>query len=172
VVVHAPGGNRELSREIGMRRLKKHAEDSGRTVAIATPSINLASRARQVRIPCARKPEHVRWDSAGRVVVRLGRSSVLIPPLGRYLQVLLIAAVALAVVGVVIGQCRRFPGARGRGHEQPDGNAGHPNDGIAAAGRRIRSRDGHNPEWQRRRYRPGFGDRVSDRRGNAELRIA
>jgi hypothetical protein len=97
VVVHAPGGNRDMSREIGIRRLKKHAEDSGRTVAIATPSLGLASRARQVRIPVARKPEHVRWDSGGRVALRLGRASVLVPPLGRYLQVLLFAGVALGV---------------------------------------------------------------------------
>ena len=102
VVVHAPGGNRDMSREIGMRRLKRHAEESGRTVAIATPSVSLASRARQVRIPCARKPEHVRWDAAGRVVVRLGNASVLIPPLGRYLQVLLIVAVALAAVAALL----------------------------------------------------------------------
>jgi hypothetical protein len=95
VVVHAPGGNRDMSREIGIRRLKKHAEDGGRTVAIATPSLGLASRARQVRIPVARKPEHVRWDSGGRMTLRLGRVSVLVPPLGRYLQVLLFAGVAL-----------------------------------------------------------------------------
>lgn len=102
VVVHAPGGNRDLSREIGIRRLRRHAEESGRTIAIATPSFSLASRARQVRIPVARKPEHVRWDSGGRVVVRLGRSSIVIPPLGRYLQALAVLAVGLAVAGALI----------------------------------------------------------------------
>ena len=100
VVVHAPGGNRELSREIGIRRLKRHAEESGRTIAIATSSWALASRARTVRIPVARKPEHVRWDSGGRMVLRLGRASILIPPLGRYIQGLAVVLAVLAVVAL------------------------------------------------------------------------
>ena len=102
VVVHAPGGNRDLSREIGIRRLKRHAGDSGRTIAIATSSWTLASRARTVRIPVARKPEHVRWDSGGRMVLRLGRASILVPPLGRYVQALAVILIVLGIAGLVL----------------------------------------------------------------------
>ncbi len=102
VVVHAPGGNRELSREIGIRRLKRHAEDSGRTIAIATSSWTLASRARAVRIPVARKPEHVRWDSGSRMVLRLGKASWLVPPIGRYVQGLAVVAAVLGVIALIL----------------------------------------------------------------------
>lgn len=102
VVVHAPGGNRDLSREIGIRRLKRHAEDSGRTIAIATSSWSLVSRARQVRIPVARKPEHVRWDAGGRMVLRVAGLTLLLPPLGRYFQALAVIVAILAVAGLAL----------------------------------------------------------------------
>ncbi|HQW51981.1 MAG TPA: hypothetical protein PL082_07985, partial [Tepidiformaceae bacterium] len=54
VVIHAPDGNRQLSTELGMRRLVRHGEESGKVVAIATRSSGLASRARQVGIPVSR----------------------------------------------------------------------------------------------------------------------
>lgn len=95
VVISVPGGNRSLSREIGLRRVVRHAEESGRTIAFATTNATLASRARALRIPVARKPEHVRWDSGGRVIWRLGGRSFAFPAAGRLLQLLVIGAVAL-----------------------------------------------------------------------------
>ena len=38
VVIHAPEGNRQLSTELGMRRLIHHAQDGGKVIAIATRS--------------------------------------------------------------------------------------------------------------------------------------
>ena len=102
VVIHAPDGNRQLSTELGMRRLARHAEEAGKVVAIATTSVELGSRARQVGIPVSRRPEHVRWDSGGRRVLRLGGRSFAPPSLGRYVQLLVIGAVALAFVGLAL----------------------------------------------------------------------
>ncbi len=102
VVIHAPQGNRHLSTELGIRRLRRHAEDSGRVVAIATTNISLAARARQARIPVARRPEHVRWESGGHRVFRLGGRSLVLPSLGRYLQIAAILGIALVFVGALL----------------------------------------------------------------------
>lgn len=96
VVVHAPEGNRQLCTELGMRRLIHHAADAGKVVAVATRNASLASRARELGVPVARKPQHVRWDAGGRHVVRVGRLSLAPPSIGRYVQ----AAIILAVAGV------------------------------------------------------------------------
>ncbi len=94
VVIHAPEGNRQLTTELGMRRLMHHAADAGKVIAIATRSSSLASRARELGIPVARKPQHIRWDAGGRHVVRMGRLSLSAPSIGRYVQVAVIAGVA------------------------------------------------------------------------------
>ena len=102
VVIHAPQGNRQLSTELGIRRLRRHADDSGRVVAIATTNVNLAARARQAGIPVARRPEHVRWESGGHRVFRVGRRSLVIPAVGRYLQLAVILGVAVVFVGALL----------------------------------------------------------------------
>ncbi|WP_322796935.1 baseplate J/gp47 family protein [Tepidiforma sp.] len=76
----------------------RHADEAGRVVAIATRSRALAARARQAGIPVAPRPNRVRWDAPGRYVVALGPLALALPPVGRYIQVLvivLVAAVAL-----------------------------------------------------------------------------
>ncbi len=104
MVVHARRGNQQLSQELGMRRLRRHAEETGKVVAIATRSGALANRARMTGIPVARKPEHVRWDSGGRMVFRVWRWSVLVPRMGLALQVgvigLILAGIAVAAVTI------------------------------------------------------------------------
>ncbi|MEO8538846.1 MAG: baseplate J/gp47 family protein [bacterium] len=100
VVIHAPGGNRQLSSALGMRRLIHHSGESGKVIAIATRSSALASRARELGVPVARKPQHVRWDAGGRHVVRMGRFSLSAPSFGRYVQVGVI--VSVAVVGMFL----------------------------------------------------------------------
>ena len=100
VVIHAPGGNRPLSTELGMRRLQRHAEDSGRVIAIATSNTALAARARQVGIPVARRPDRVRWDSGGKRVLRVFGRSWVAPSMGGYL-VFLIALVVAAAFGAL-----------------------------------------------------------------------
>ena len=100
VVVHAPRGNRQLSTELGIRRLARHAEDSGKVVAIATRSGSLKSRARMARLPVARKPEGIRWDSAGRRSLGAGRARIYLPALGGALQVLVLVLVAGAFLAL------------------------------------------------------------------------
>lgn len=102
VVIHAPDGNRQLSTELGMRRLVRHGEEAGKIVAIATRSSSLASRARQVGVPVSRRPESVRWDAGGRHVVGVGRWSLATPAIGRYVQLVVIAAVGLFALGLVL----------------------------------------------------------------------
>lgn len=97
VVIHAPDGNRQLSTELGMRRLQRHVDESGKLVAIATGAVNLASRARLVGMPVARRPQEVRWDAGGRRVLRVFGKSLALPALGRYAQLAVIAAVAGAL---------------------------------------------------------------------------
>jgi len=100
VVVHAPKGNRQLSTEIGIRRLARHAEDSGKVVAIATRNGTLRSRARMARIPVARRPEGVRWDSAGRRSVGFGRGRLYLPAMGGAIQVVVLLAIAAGFVAL------------------------------------------------------------------------
>jgi hypothetical protein len=102
VVIHAPAGNRPLSTELGMRRLQRHAEDSGRVVAIATTNTALASRARQVGVPVARRPDHVRWDAAGKRVIRLFGRSMVAPSVGGYAVFVLAAFIALVFAGLAL----------------------------------------------------------------------
>lgn len=102
VVLWVPGGNRHLTTELGIRRLQRHGEETGKALAIATGSVALSSRARQVGIPVARKPNQVRWDSGGRQVFRLGGRSLVLPSLGRYLQVLAILAIAVVALGLLL----------------------------------------------------------------------
>lgn len=104
VVIHAARGNRALSTELGMRRLRRHAEESGRLVAIATRSPSLAGRARSVGIAVASRPEYVRWDAPGRTVIRVAGRSIAFPALGRFFQfaVLLGGAFALAYILIAV----------------------------------------------------------------------
>lgn len=100
VVVNAPNGNRSLASELGIRLLARHAEESGKAVAIATRSSSLAARARQAGIPVARKPQHVRWDAGGRRVFRLGPWSVAPPGFGGYIQALIVLLILAVIAGL------------------------------------------------------------------------
>lgn len=100
VIINAPKGNRELATELGARRLVRHAEESGKMVAIATRNRSLAARARQMRIPVARRPERMRWDAAGRHVLGAFGASVALPPVGRFVQLTVILAV-VAVIAIL-----------------------------------------------------------------------
>ena len=102
VVVHAPDGNRQLSTQLGIRRLQRHAEDTGRVLAIATRSRSLANRARQAGLPVARRPEHIRWDAPGRRLIRLPGLNLALPGIGRYFQFALLAAAFLVVIGLAL----------------------------------------------------------------------
>ncbi|MCY3882856.1 MAG: baseplate J/gp47 family protein [Chloroflexi bacterium] len=101
VVLHVPSGNRAMSEELGMRRVARHVESSGRRFAIATRSGILARRARAQGVPVSSNPRHVHWGSGGRVVVRLGFATLLVPPFGRYAQYVALTLFILAVAAVL-----------------------------------------------------------------------
>lgn len=85
-----------------MRRLIRHAEETGRVIAIATRSRALAGRARQAGLPVARRPHQVRWDAGGKYVVRLGPLSFVAPAVGRFVQVAVIAGIAAAALFLLL----------------------------------------------------------------------
>lgn len=99
VVVHAPRGNPELASDLGMRRLIRHAEEGGKVVAVATKNRSLRGRSRINGIPVAKKPEHVRWDSGGRRVLRVARLSLVIPRVGFFVQL----AAIFFIIGLAVG---------------------------------------------------------------------
>jgi hypothetical protein len=88
-----------------MRRLVRHAEESGRVIAVATGSAALANRARHAGLPVSRRPESVRWDSGGRRVLGIGRWRFVAPSLGVWFQFLSIVVVfgVLAAVALAVG---------------------------------------------------------------------
>lgn len=105
VIINARKGNRDLASQLGARRLVRHAEESGKVIAIATHNRAVASRARQMHIPVTRNPEHVRWDAGGRHVLGAFGASVALPPLGRFVQLAVILAIAagIAVLALSLG---------------------------------------------------------------------
>lgn len=102
VILDAPRGNTAISSDLGMNRLRRHVEESGRAVAIATRSPGLSARARAAAIPVASRPEFVRWDAPGKMVVRVGGRSFAFPALGRYLQSIFLLVTLLAVVWLAL----------------------------------------------------------------------
>src|SRR5262249_32950496 len=103
VIIHAPRGNRSLSTELGMRRLQRHAGDSGRAVPLATRSRPLVARAHPRGVPVAGRPEHVRWDAGGRKVLRLGWGrSLVLPAFGGALQLIAVLAVILVIAALAL----------------------------------------------------------------------
>ena len=114
VVLHAPSGNRAMSEELGMRRVARHAEASGRTLAVATRSGVLARRARDQGVPVSWNPRKVHWGSGGKVVIGLGSFALLVPPFGRYAQyvalaVFILAAAALLFTAVPSATVKVYP---------------------------------------------------------------
>ena len=101
VVLHAPSGNRAMADELGMRRVFRHVQASGRIFAVATRSSILARRARAEGVPVSWSPRRIRWDSGGKVVVPLGFTTVLVPPLGRYSQYIALLVFVLAVAALL-----------------------------------------------------------------------
>ena len=102
VVVHAPSGNRAMAEELGMRRVARHVEASGRIFAVATRSGVLARRARGQGVPVSWNPRKVHWRSGGKVVIPLGFTTLLAPPFGRYSQYVALAVFVLAVAAALL----------------------------------------------------------------------
>ena len=84
-----------------MRRVARHAEGSGRVLAVATRSGVLARRARAQGVPVSWNPRKVHWGSGGKVVIRLGSFALLVPPFGRYAQYVALAVFILAAAAAL-----------------------------------------------------------------------
>ncbi len=85
-----------------MRRLVRHADETGRVIAIATRSRTLAERARQAGLPVARRPHQVRWDAGGKYVLRLGPLTLVAPAVGRFVQVAVIVGIAAVALFLLL----------------------------------------------------------------------
>ncbi len=101
VVLHAPAGNRALAGELAMRRVARHARARGRTLAIATRSGALARRARRQGLPVAATPGGVHWGAGGKAVLRLGGTTLLLPPVERYAPRAVVGLLALAALVIL-----------------------------------------------------------------------
>jgi hypothetical protein len=100
VALVAPRGNHELSKALGMRRLRRHADLSGKDVMIVTRSGSLRSRARDVGLATTGSLRGVDFERYGRSGLRVGSTIVPLPGLGLFLRMtaFLVAIAALAAV--------------------------------------------------------------------------
>lgn len=101
-------GNRELSTPLGMRRLVRHLERSGRDVVLVTRSRVLRARAREEELPVVGSVKRVNFS--GRPYgLHLGWIVLRSPSLGTLLALLFMAATALLGGAVLF---RYLPSAR------------------------------------------------------------
>ncbi len=101
IVLHASSGNRAMSEELGMRRVTRHVEASGRVLAIATRSGVLTRRARALGVPVSTNPDNVHWGSGGKIVLGLGFTTLLLPPFGKYAQYVALFTFVLTVAALL-----------------------------------------------------------------------
>lgn len=100
VALLAPRGNRELATPLGMRRLIRHVERSGRDLVLVTRSRVLRLRAREEGLPAVSSLRRVSFSGRPRGL-QLGWITLRPPALGTVLALLFAAATAL-LGGVVL----------------------------------------------------------------------
>lgn len=94
VALLAPRGNRELATPLGMRRLIRHVERSGRDLVLVTRSRVLRLRAREEGLPAVSSLKRVNFSGRARGL-QLGWVTLRPPALGTVLALLFVAATAL-----------------------------------------------------------------------------
>ncbi len=94
VALLAPRGNRELATPLGMRRLIRHVERSGRDLVLVTRSRVLRVRAREEGLPAVSSLKRVSFAGRPRGL-QLGWVTLRPPALGTVLALLLMTATAL-----------------------------------------------------------------------------
>lgn len=96
VAMVAPRGNRDLARQLGMRRLQRHLDLTGKDLILVTRSRLLRVRAREEGVPAVTSLRRVDFDRPTRHGLQLGWMTLRLPTLGALLAV---ALFVLAVVG-------------------------------------------------------------------------
>lgn len=97
VALVAPRGNRELATQLGMRRLQRHLDLSGRDLILVTRSRVLRLRAREEGLPSVTSLKRVNFERHGSGL-HLGWVTLRLPTLGALLAVaVFVAAVALGL---------------------------------------------------------------------------
>jgi hypothetical protein len=102
VALVAPRGNRDLARRLGMRRLQRHLDLTGKDLILVTRARVLRVRAREEGVPCVTSLRRVNFDRRGSGGLQLGWVTLRLPTLGTFL------AVALFVLAVVAGAAVLF----------------------------------------------------------------
>jgi len=98
VALVAPRGNEELAKPLGMRRLRRHIDMTGKDLMLVTHSGSLKSRAREVGLASVGNIRNVDFERYGRRGVNLGGIIVPLPGLGLFLRLAAFIA-AIAVLG-------------------------------------------------------------------------
>lgn len=97
VALMAPRGNRDLATQLGMRRLQRHLDLSGRDLMLVTRSRVLRLRAREEGLPNVTSIKRVNFERRGSGL-HLGWMTLRLPTLGALLAVaVFVAAVALGL---------------------------------------------------------------------------
>ncbi|HLZ71276.1 MAG TPA: hypothetical protein VKV26_15345 [Dehalococcoidia bacterium] len=103
VALVAPRGNEELARALGMRRLRRHVDTTGKDVMIVTHSGALRGRAREVGLATVGNVKKVDFERYGRGGVRVGGVIVPLPGVGLIVRLAAFAgAVALLAAAVLL----------------------------------------------------------------------
>jgi hypothetical protein len=97
VALVAPRGNQLLSRQLGMRRLQRHLDLSGKDLILVTRSRVLRVRAREEGVPAVKHLRKVDFERRGRGGLQLGWVTLRLPTLGALL------AVGVFVLSMVLG---------------------------------------------------------------------
>jgi hypothetical protein len=101
VALLAPRGNKELAKALGMRRLRRHADLTGKDVMLVTRNGGLRSRAREVGLASVGSLRGVDFERYGRSGLRVGSTIVPLPGIGIFLR-LTAFLVAIAALGAVV----------------------------------------------------------------------
>ena len=102
VALIAPRGNHELGRRLGMRRLQRHLDLTGKDIILVTHSRVLRVRAREEGVPSVTSLKRVDFDRVDRPGLYLGWMTLRLPTLGALL------AIAVFVASVVAGAAVLF----------------------------------------------------------------
>ncbi len=102
VALVVPRGNRELSKALGMRRLRRHVDLTGKDVMLVTRSGSLKGRAREVGLAAVGSVRAVDFERYGRGGVRVGGVTVPLPGLGLFLRLTAFAVAIAALASVIL----------------------------------------------------------------------
>lgn len=95
VALVAHHGNDELATPLGMRRLRRYVDRSGKDVMIVTRSRAIRARAREVGLAVVGNLKRVDFERYGRTGISIGGALVPLPGLGTLLR---LAAILIAIV--------------------------------------------------------------------------